>query len=197
MKRIGNLYQKIYSIENLILADKNAQKGKKNQKGVIEHNKNRENNILSLHENLKNKTYKTSKYKNFKIFEPKEREISSLPYFPDRICHWAIMNILEPIFVRSFVTNTYNCIRGRGIHKASYTLRRNLKDIEGTKYCLKLDVEKFYPSISHSILKSLLRTKFKDNDLLYLLNEIIDSKREREYKWGFCSFGQSIKSIFC
>ncbi len=176
MKRIGNLYKSIYSIENLELADKKASKGKSKQKGVIDHNINKKENIYKLSEDLKNKTYKTSQYYNFKIFEPKERGISSLPYFPDRITHHALLNILEPIFVASFTSDTYNCLKGRGIHKASYKLREVLKDIENTKFCMKLDIQKFYPSINHSILKSLLRGKFKDRDLLWLLDEIIDSK---------------------
>ena len=94
MKRIGNLYEKIISIENLNLADEKARKGKLTSYGVKKHDKNKDENILLLHEMLKNKTYKTSEYKTFKIFEPKEREIFQLPYFPDRIVHHAIMNIL-------------------------------------------------------------------------------------------------------
>lgn len=97
MKRIGNLYNSIISIENLQLADKKAQKGKQKQFSVLKHNKNREKNILELHNSLKEENYKTSKYSNFTIYEPKERKISRLPYFPDRIVHHAIMNILEPI----------------------------------------------------------------------------------------------------
>jgi len=85
MKRIGNLYEKIYCIDNLKKADLIAQKGKSNQFGVIKHNENSELNIQRLHEMLKNKTYSTSKYTTFTIFEPKERLIFKLPYYPDRI----------------------------------------------------------------------------------------------------------------
>lgn len=175
MKRIGNLFEKIISIENLIIADAKAQKGKPNQYGVIIHNKNRESNILKLHDMLVSKTYKTSKYDIFKVFEPKERDVYRLPYFPDRICHHAIMNVLEPIFVAVFTSDSYSCIKGRGIHKASFNLRKSLNNVDQTTYCLKLDIKKFYPNIDHSILKALLRKKFKDEDLLWLLDEIIDS----------------------
>ena len=175
MKRIGNLFEKIISIENLIIADAKAQKGKPNQYGVIIHNKNRESNILKLHDMLVSKTYKTSKYDIFKVFEPKERDVYRLPYFPDRICHHAIMNVLEPIFVAVFTSDSYSCIKGRGIHKASFNLRKSLNHVDQTTYCLKLDIKKFYPNIDHSILKALLRKKFKDEDLLWLLDEIIDS----------------------
>lgn len=175
MKRIGNLYQQIISIENLTAADQKAQKGKSDQYGVILHKRNAEKHIRDLHLSLKNKTFSTSTYDVFKVYEPKEREVYRLPYYPDRIVHHAIMNVLEPIFVASFTTDTYSCIKGRGIHAAARKLKKALLNINATQYCLKLDIQKFYPSIDHSILKTLLRRKFKDADLLWLLDEIIDS----------------------
>lgn len=120
-------------------------------------------------------TYRTSTYKTFTIYEPKERIIFKLPFYPDRIVHHAIMNILEPIWVSIFINNTYSCIKGRGIHKAVRDIQQDLKDIDGTKYCLKLDIKKFYPSIDHDVLKSIIRKKIKDEKLLNLLDGIIDS----------------------
>lgn len=175
MKRKGNLFESIISIENLTAADTIAQKGKSGQYGVMLHNQKKSDNIEHLHYLLKNKLYKTSEYKIFEVFEPKKREVYKLPYFPDRITHHAIMRQLESIFVSNFTADTYSCIKGRGIHKASQNLRKALKDKQGTVYCLKLDIEKFYPSVNHEVLKALLRRKFKDQDLLWLLDEIIDS----------------------
>lgn len=175
MKRIGNLYQRICSIENLNLADSIARKGKHNQPGIKAHDKKRESNIAELRESLINKTYTTSEYTTFKIYEPKERVIFRLPYYPDRIVHHAVMNILEPVFMATFTADTYSCIKGRGIHAAARSLRCALKDKENTKYCLKLDIKKFYPNVDHAILKQLLRKKIKDEDLLWLLDGIIDS----------------------
>lgn len=175
MKRKGNLYAQIISPENLRAADATAQKGKGHQPGVVEHKKNRDANLQALHIALRDKTYRTSRYHIFPVYEPKERLISQLPYFPDRIVHHAIMRILEPTFVACFTADTYSCIKGKGIHAASYALRRALRDRVGTRYCLKLDIRKFYPSVDHSILKNMLRRKFKDPDLLWLLEEIIDS----------------------
>lgn len=175
MKRLNNIFQHIICVENLHNADLKAQKGKSKQYGVKVHAKSREDNILKLHDMLISKTYKTSEYDIFKVFEPKEREVYRLPYFPDRICHHAIMNILEPVFVACFTSDSYSCIKGRGIHKASFNLRNALRNKEYTTYCLKLDITKFYPNIDHHILKTLLRKKFKDQDLLWLLDEIIDS----------------------
>ena len=169
------MYDKICSIQNLQLADMKARKGKSKQYGVKAHDKNREGNINILHSMLLNKTYKTSEYSTFKVYEPKEREVFRLPYFPDRITHHAIMNILEPIFVSVYTADTYSCIKGKGIHAAANSVRKALQDKDGTQYCLKLDIKKFYQNIDHDILKDLLRRKFKDNDLLWLLGEIIDS----------------------
>lgn len=175
MKRAGNLYRGIISIENLEEADRNAQKGKARQRGVIRHNRDREANIISLHESLANKTYQTSKYYNFILYEGKKRNISSLPYYPDRIVHHAIVSHLAPMFTRSFIAQTYSCIKRRGIHECLRAVNVALKDKENTVYCLKLDIRKFYPSVDHDILKGKLRTKIKDPDLLWLLDEIIDS----------------------
>lgn len=175
MKRHNNLYNKIISLDNLRLADKKARRGKLQQFSVIKHLKNEENNLLELHNILKSNNFNTSKYKVFIIKDPKEREIFKLPYFPDRIVHHAIMNLLEPIFVNCFTINTYSCIKKRGIHKALFNVRKALKDKENTTYVLKLDIKKFYPNINHNILKTLLRRKFKDNQLLNLLDNIVDS----------------------
>lgn len=176
MKRHGNLYDKIISLENLDLADSKARKGKETSYGVIKHDSRRDKNLLELHEKLKKQKYKTSGYHIFKIHHPKERVIYQLPYYPDRIVHHAVMNLLENIFVEVFTADTYSCIKGRGTHRCAKKTHKIMReDPEGTKYCLKFDIKKFYPSIDHNILKNLLRKKFKDKKLLSLLDEIIDS----------------------
>ena len=175
MKRFTNLYREICSIENLQAADVIARKGKSKQYGVIHHDRSRESNILALHEALMNKTYRTSQYSTFKVYEPKERVVFRLPYYPDRIVHHAIMLHMEKIFVACFTADTYSCIKGKGIHAGSTYIKKALTDEPATRYCLKLDITKFYPSVDHDILKSLLRRKIKDHDLLWLLDEIIDS----------------------
>ena len=176
MKRIGNIYDKIISLENLQLADEKARKGKLKTYGVKVHDRNREANLLALHEALKAGTYRTSEYSTFKIYEPKERIIFRLPYFPDRIVHHAVMNVLEPIWLSVFTADTYSCIKKRGIHAAAKKLRHVIdKDKQGCTYCLKIDIRKFYPSVNHDVLKSIVRRKLKDTRLLKLLDEIIDS----------------------
>jgi len=176
MKRIGNIYDKICTIDNLYTAYLNARKGKKNTYGVRVFEKDIENNLLKLHSSLNSLTYKTSEYYNFKLNEyGKDRLISRLPFYPDRIVHHWLMMFLEPEWNKIFIRDTYACIKGRGIHDGLYRLKKNLLDVENTFYCLKIDVRKFYPSIDHGILKTIVRRKVKDKKLLFILDEIIDS----------------------
>jgi len=174
MKRLNNLYEQVISIDNLLMADKIARRGKKRQTGIIAFDKDYDQHIADLYRELATKTYQTSEYVTKVIYEKKERVISILPY-RDRIVHHAAMNILEPIFVSTFTTDSYSCIKGKGIHAASRAMQLALKDIPGTTYCLKLDIKKFYPNVDHAILKQLLRKKIKDKELLWLLDGIIDS----------------------
>lgn len=175
MKRRGNIYSDICSIENLELADKKARQGKGYQRGIMIYDKNRTYNTLDIHYSLVNKTFTTSQYRTFTVNDNgKEREIFSLPY-RDRVVHHAIANYIEPIFVSTFTADTYSCVKNRGTLKASLALRKALKDVENTTYCLKLDIRKFYSNIDHDVLKYQIRKKIKDPDLLWLLDDIIDS----------------------
>lgn len=176
MKRYGNLHDKLCDSENIEIADNNARKNKNKKYGINKHDKNRQYENEDLADKLLNLTYKTSRYSLYKIYEPKERIIYRLPYYPDRIAHHAIMNITKDIWVKSFINNTYSCIEGRGIHLCAKHVKRNLRKYPNeTKYCLKLDIKKFYPSIPHDGLKQCIRKKIKDKDFLTILDEIIDS----------------------
>lgn len=144
MKRISNIFEKITNYNNILYADEKARKGKIHTYGVIHHDKNRERNLHKLQNDLTNLTYKTSEYSLFTIYEPKERLIYRLPYFPDRIAHHTLMNYLEPIWEKIFIANTYACRKNKGIHKATQDIKKILrKDIVNTKYCLKLDIKNF------------------------------------------------------
>lgn len=177
MKRFGHLYEKIYDMNNLKLAHQNAKKGKGWYREVKMVDSNPDYYLSQLQDMLKNKTYRTSNYETFiKRDGGKEREIFKLPYFPDRICQWALMLVIEPFLLRNFTNDTYSAIPGKGIHICLKKLQKAIQtDVPGTQYCLKIDAKKFYPSINHEILKSKYRTIFKDKDLLWLLDEIIDS----------------------
>lgn len=176
MKRYSGLHDKLCTIENIEVADDNARKNKNKKYGINKHDKNRQYENEDLVDKLFNLKYKTSKYSLYKIYEPKERIIYRLPYYPDRIAHHAIMNVVKDIWTKSFIHNTYSCIEGRGIHLCASNLKRDLRKYPNkTTYCLKLDIKKFYPSIPHDGLKECIRKKIKDKDFLIILDEIIDS----------------------
>ena len=164
-------------MDNLKLAHQNAKKGKGWYTEVKMVDQNPEYYFGLLREMLINKTYQTSKYETFiKHDSGKDREIYKLPYFPDRICQWAILQIIEPILLKNLTNDTYSAIPGKGIHLCLNRLNDAVQhDVPGSQYCLKLDGKKYYPSINHDILKTKYRKLFKDADLLWLLDEIIDS----------------------
>lgn len=178
MKRVSNIYVQICSIENIRQAYINAKKNKKSTYGLRVFDRDVEANLMQLHKELSTCTYKTGEYFVFKKLMPKEREIFRLD-FRHRVVHHAIMNVLEPVWVSVFTRDTYSCVKKRGIHGCANALKRDLKDIEGTKYCLKLDIKKFYPNIDHAILKNIIRKKIKCARTLKLLDDIRTYLRER------------------
>jgi len=185
-KRHGNLWDKLVSRENLELAYKRAVKGRSAKKSVIRFNQNKEANLEAVRQSLINKTFTTAKYAQKKVFEPKERTIHILPFCPDRIVQHALMNVLIPIYEKLFIRDSYACIAGRGIHSGS---ARTMEFMRRNNFCLKCDVSKFYPSIPHDRLKAVVRRKIKDKNVLWLVDDIIDSfPGERNIPIGnFCS----------
>lgn len=182
MKRYDHLYEKIYDIENLRKAHQHAKKGKGWYKEVIEIDKDPDKYLKQIQEMLINHTYHTSEYEVFTKKEgKKERTIYKLPYFPDRICQWAILQVIEPCILNNLTSDTYSAIPKRGIHNALHKLQDAMwNDPEECQYCLKLDARHYYQSVNHELLKQKYARMFNDADLLWLLNEIIDSIQTAE-----------------
>lgn len=131
MKRYSGLHDKLCTIENIEVADDNARKNKNKKYGINKHDKNRQ-------------------------YE-KERIIYRLPYYPDRIAHHAIMNVVKDIWTKSFIHNTYSCIEGRGIHLCASNLKRDLRKYPNeTTYCLKLDIKNSILVFLIMVLKNVL-----------------------------------------
>lgn len=176
MKRYGDIYKKIYTTRNLKEAHAKARADKTHYKDVRMVDEDPERYLAKIQKMLIEKSYQVSQYNISTINDKgKEREIWKLPYFPDRIIQWAIMLQTEKIFTKTFCHHTCASLKGRGIKQALGLVTKYLKDKDGTRYCLKIDVSKFYPNINHEILKRLLRKKLKDPDLLWLFDTIIDS----------------------
>jgi RNA-directed DNA polymerase len=178
MKRYGNLFSKITHKQNILNAHNKAKRGKRDYRAVKYVEENLTSCVNEINEELINKTYKTSKYIiDSRIERGKQREIHKLPYFKDRIVHHAILQVIEPILQETYIKDTYQSIKGRGVHKAKDRIKSFFRDKEGTKYCLKIDIKKYYPSIDNEVLKILLRKKIKCSDTLKLIDEIIDSTK--------------------
>lgn len=173
MKRVGYLYSKIYDMDNLRLAYQKAKKGKGWYAEIQEIDKDPEKYLKELQQMLMTHTYRTSEYEVYtRVENGKKRKIYKLPFFPDRIAQWAIMLVIEPYLMRTFTDDTYSALPGRGIHKALNKLKKATKQYE---YCLKLDIKHYYQSIDHEILMDMFRRIFKDPELLWILEEIIES----------------------
>lgn len=172
MKRHGDLFSRIIDPENIYRAYCAARKGKGWQNTIKEFEKNLEANLTKIQQSLVDKTFRTSCYKIKIIHEPKERVIYRLPFNPDRIVQHALMNVLEPIWDKLFIYDSYACRKGKGIHAGS---RRTMEFVRRNKYCLKCDVSKFYPSINHDILYDIVQRKIKCKDTLWLIKDIIYS----------------------
>lgn len=197
MKRYGNIYKNICNIENIKLAHKNARKDKSMYSAVRKTDKHLEYRLNNIQNLLITHKYKVSQYKTSLIEDKgKRRILYKLPYYPDRIIQWAILLQIEDIFMEVFEPFTCASIKKRGIHYASKMLSEYMaKDPEGTKYCLKFDIKKFYPSIDRDTLKKLLRKKFKDKELLELLDKIIDSYEKANI--SKLNISPEEKTIYC
>lgn len=176
MKRHGELWERIISFENLLDAAGKAQRGKRYRDNVLVFNHDLEMNLLSLRQELTEQTYVPGSYRTFQIVEPKRRTISAAPY-RDRVVHHALCNVIVPIFERTFTGDSYANRKGFGTHRA---LERFIHLARRHPYVLQADIRKYFPSIDHQILKSLVRRKLKCGRTLWLIDRIIDASNEQE-----------------
>ena len=170
MKRYKHLWDDFISMDNLALAAKKAVRSKKNKPETKYFLKHQTELLSKLQEMLNSGSFQTSEYRVRKIFEPKERYIYILPLYPDHIIHHALINILGPIWQRTFIKDSYACIPGKGLHKASVAIMRFVRR---NKYVLQCDIRKFYPSINHQIMFDIIKKKIADARLLSVLRNII------------------------
>lgn len=176
MKRHGNLFPQITDFGNLLAAARQAERGKRYQPNVLAFNARLEERLIGLQAALRAKTYCPGEYTTFEIKEPKPRLISAAPY-QDRVVHHALCNIIGPIFERTFIADSYANRIGFGTHRA---LRRFTAFCRSSRYVFQSDIKKYFPSIDHDILKSLIRRKIKCPDTLWLIDTIIDHSNPQE-----------------
>ncbi|MBQ9238127.1 MAG: group II intron reverse transcriptase domain-containing protein [Treponema sp.] len=171
MKRSSHIFEKICTIENIHLAFYKAAKQKRTSKSYLTFRTNCEQKLNEVRCSLSQGTYTPGAYKTITITDPKQRIISIAP-FSDRIVHHAIMNVLEPLFERQMICHTYACRKHKGTHRAA---RYAFQKAHGSEWFLKLDVKKYFDSISHEVLKRHLFRIIKCERTLALLCTIIDS----------------------
>ncbi|MEX2090849.1 MAG: reverse transcriptase domain-containing protein [Candidatus Paceibacterota bacterium] len=171
-------YNNIISLENLLKAWKEFVRGKRKRKDVQEFERNLLSNIISLHQSLFEKTYCHSGYEAFNISDPKPRNIHKAGV-RDRLLHHAIYRILYPFFDKTFIADSYSCRIAKATHKAInrfhsfvYQVSENGKK---TVWILKCDIRKFFDNIDHKILLDILKIRILDQDIVWLLKNVIHS----------------------
>ncbi len=171
MKTYKHLYPQITSFDNLYLAFKSARKGKRARPDIAEFEFNLESNLLDLQSELLAESYQPGPYHNFRINDPKPRLISAAP-FRDRVVHHALCRVIEPLFDRRFIDNTYACRIGKGTHAA---IDRARKFSARYPYVLKCDIEHFFPRMDHQVLYQEFTRVVADTQTLRLCKLILDS----------------------
>lgn len=164
-----DLYRRLCSWENLVLAWKKARKGKRGGAAAASFDFVAGEELLALEEELVADRYVPGAYQSFTIHDPKRRLISAAP-FRDRVVHHALCNVLEPIFERRFIAHSYANRRGKGTHAA---LARCQALSRGHRYFLLCDVEHFFAAIDHQVLLDLIARKVKDREVLSLCSRIL------------------------
>ena len=170
MKRYGNLFHRVCSFEALARSALKAARGKKSRPCVAQFLQHIEYEVLELEQELTEKTYLLRPYHTFTVSDPKERMICAAE-FRDRVVHHSACAVIQPIFEQSFIYDTYACRPAKGSHLA---IPRARSFARFYRFFLKLDIHKYFDTIDHRILKYLLRRKFKDMDMLRLLDIFID-----------------------
>lgn len=176
MKRHGNLFDRITDIENIKIAHKNARRGKAFYTEVKMVDSDIEKYCHEIQKSLVNQTFTTSPYEVEERFDGRKmRTIYKLPYYPDRIVQHALLNVTGQIFTNSFIRDSFQSIVGRGTADAMRRVKKVVRSPDCPRYALKIDVEKYYPSVDNAKLKAMVRRKIKCERTLWLMDDIIDS----------------------
>lgn len=181
MKRYGGLYDHISSFENLLRASRKARRGKRFRPQTARFELNLEKELLRLHRELKHQTYQHGGYRDFFVYDPKMRLISAAPY-RDRVVHHALCQIIEPIFDRTFIYDSYACRQGKGVHRA---VNRYTQFCRKNRYVLKCDIRKYFPSVDHEILLEAVTKKIKCPQTLWLVRQIIATRDDKSAAFYF------------
>ena len=171
-------YSELISVENLFQAWSAFRKGKAKRIDVQEFERNLEDNLFTLYQKLKNKTYRHGSYKSFYIHDPKQRHIHKANV-TDRVVHHLLYTFLYKLFDDTFIYDSYSCRLKKGTHRGLERLevytRKVSQNYSVDCWALKGDIKKFFASVDHRVLLLLLEGKIQDEDIIWLLRQGIDS----------------------
>lgn len=166
------MFEQVYDYQNLYNAYLKARKQKRYRSEVLKFSYALEENLIQIQNELIWRTYTVGPYRPFIVYEPKKRQIVALP-FKDRVVQHAVNNVIEPIFDKRMIYDSYACRKGKGTHRAARRLAFFLGK-QNIHYFLKADIASYFASINHSILKDLIREQIEDTEMLWLIDTIIN-----------------------
>ena len=179
------LYNQLYSYENLFLAYIKARKGKTKKRDVKRFEKNLVRNLLKLREELLLQTYLPCPLKTFIVRDPKTRKISKSA-FRDRIIHHALINIIGTIFTKSFIYDSHANQLDKGTNKAIQrfdTFKRKVtRNYKRSCFVLKADIKHYFQEVDHEILLNIIKRKIKDERVIWLIKKILDNCANLEFR---------------
>jgi retron-type reverse transcriptase len=173
-RRSGNLFEQVASLGNLFAAAKKALRGRGLKMPAVAFAADLETEVVSLSHELRGETYRPGAYHYFEIFEPKRRVVAAAP-FRDRVVHHAICRVIEPIWERRFISDSYACRPGKGTHAG---MRRALSHAKTHPWALCCDIQRYFPSISHGVLLNTICRVIADPQLIALVRLILESHAE-------------------
>jgi len=177
MRTYKNLYPQIYDFENLCEAYLKARRGHRYDHEVLVFANNLDSELIQLQNELIWKTHKTGPYRKFYVHDPKTRLVAALP-FRDRVLQHALCNVVEPLFERKFIFDSYACRSGRGTHAGADRVTEFLRKatrLWPKPYCLKCDISQYFPSVRHTALLAIIRRTIACEDTMWLIQEILSS----------------------
>lgn len=175
-KTFGNLFPHICSLENLYDAARKARKRKTRREQVERFELHRERFLRQLKEELESGTWRPSPYRQFRIYDPRERLISAAPY-RDRVVHHALCNVIAPLIERRFIDDTFSCRKGKGTLAARERCRTYTSRY---RYVLKCDIRKFFQSLDHGILMERIAGVVRCRPTLALCERVVASSVDDE-----------------
>lgn len=189
-RRYGDLWDRVVAFDNIERSYRAAAKNKRYRNDVLKYAANLEENIINTQNLLVWHQWKPGPMRSFWVNDPKPRFIQAPP-FSDRVVHHALVSVVEPVFERKMIEDSYACRKGKGVHAARRRAQEYIRMAKrewGKVYVLKADISKYFPSINHDVLFRMFTRTIKDRNVLWLARQII-------YKSGYKNRGIPVGAL--